>query len=265
MPMPDTQLPPAIPPALPVLPPGQRAIAGFPRFGTHMHRPPPRIPDRPALLVDGEVGEPFRVDLRELADLPVVEQVGDLHCVAGWSAVGLRWSGVRFAVFYEEVVAPRLRADAAVTHIVASGQDGFAARIRLEDLLQPDVLLATGLDGAPLPAAHGAPLRLVSPSQYGHMSIKHLSRIRPCRIEGAGDGPAQPVGAGGLIRMHPRARVWSEERHPNLPAALVRPLYRLFVTPGIALGAVGAHATRVGPASPTAPAARPAAPPRAVR
>jgi DMSO/TMAO reductase YedYZ molybdopterin-dependent catalytic subunit len=265
MPMSDTQLTSAIPSAPSVLPPGQRAVAGFPRFGTHLHRPPPRIPERPALLVDGEVGEPFRVDLPELADLPQVEQVADLHCVSGWSAVGLRWSGVRFDTFYEAVVAPRLRSGAVVTHVVASGQDGFAARIRLEDLRQPDVLLATGLDGAPLPAAHGAPLRLVSPSQYGHMSIKHLRGLRPCRIEGAGDGPAQPVGAGGLIRMHPRARVWSEERHPNLPAALVRPLYRLFVTPGIALGAVGAHATRVGPATPTAPAGRPAAPPRAGR
>jgi DMSO/TMAO reductase YedYZ molybdopterin-dependent catalytic subunit len=246
-----------------LLPPGQWVVTGFPRFGTHLHRPPPRIPERPALLVDGEVDEPFRVDLAELAALPAIEQTSDLHCVTGWSAVGLRWSGVPFGAFYDAVVAPRLRPGAGVTHVVATGLDGLAARILLEDLLQPDVLLATGLDGAPLPPAHGAPLRLVSPSQYGHMNIKHLCGVRVCRVEG--DGPAQPVAAGGLIRMHPRARVWPEERHPNLPTALVRPLYRLFVAPGIALGAVGAHATRVGPATPTALAGPPAARPRAVR
>ena len=26
------------------LPPGQHAIEGFPRFGTHLHRPPPAVP-----------------------------------------------------------------------------------------------------------------------------------------------------------------------------------------------------------------------------
>jgi DMSO/TMAO reductase YedYZ molybdopterin-dependent catalytic subunit len=250
----------------PVLPPGQRAVAGFPRFGTHLHRPPPRVPDAPALRVDGEVDEPFRVDLRALADLPAVEQVSDLHCVAGWSAVGLAWSGIGFGAFYDAVVAPRLRPDAGVTHVVLTGLDGYGARIALDDLRQPDVLLATGLDGAPLPPAHGAPLRLVSPSQYGHMNVKHVCGIRPCRVpDGAAGGPPQIVGGAGLIRMHPRARVWSEERHPQLPATLVRPLYRLFVSPGIALAAVGAHDPRPGPVSRRAPAPPPAAPPRATR
>jgi DMSO/TMAO reductase YedYZ molybdopterin-dependent catalytic subunit len=235
----------------PLLPPGQRAVVGFPRFGTHLHRPPPRVPARPALAVGGVVDEPFSLDLRALADLPAVEQVSDLHCVSGWSAVGLRWSGIGFASFYDAFVAPRLRPDEdPVTHVVLTGLDGFRTRIALDDLREPDVLLATGLDGAPLPAAHGAPLRLVSPSQYGHMSVKHLCGVEPRR--GPRPGPALSV-AGGLVQGHPRARVWPEERHPHLPAALVRPLYRLFVAPGIALGAVGAHGVGVAP-PPEAPA-----------
>ena len=31
------------------LPPGQRAVDGFPRFGTHLHRPPPAVPAEPVI------------------------------------------------------------------------------------------------------------------------------------------------------------------------------------------------------------------------
>ena len=37
------------------LPPGQHAIDGFPRFGTHLHRPPPAAPAAPALTNCGGV------------------------------------------------------------------------------------------------------------------------------------------------------------------------------------------------------------------
>jgi DMSO/TMAO reductase YedYZ molybdopterin-dependent catalytic subunit len=248
------------PTAPPLLPPGQRAVVGHPRFGTHLHHPPPRVPDDPTLLVGGEVDEPFRVDLRELADLPPVEQVSDLHCVSGWSAVGLRWSGVGFGTFYDAVVAPRLRPGAAVTHVVVTGHDGYRTRIVLADLREPDVMLATGLGGAPLTPTYGAPLRLVSPSQYGYMSVKHLCGIEPSSAPRPSRRPALSV-AGGLVPGHPRARVWSEERHAYLPAALVRPLYRLFIAPGIALGAVGAH-DRISPTPPASPSGGPL---RAVR
>lgn len=233
----------------PVLPPGQRAVLGFPRFGAHLHRPPPPVPDRPVLLVRGEVDEPFSVDLAALAVLATADQTSDLHCVSGWSAVGLRWSGIGFAAFYDAVVAPRLRPDMQITHLLLTGHDGYRVRIALEDLREPDVLLATGLDGGPLPPAHGAPLRLVCPSRYGFMSVKHLRAVAPC----SGPLPARSTTvAGGLVHGHPRARVWAEERHPHLPAAVVRRFYRLFVAPGIALGALGAHDPRVTPSAPAA-------------
>ena len=40
--------------------------------------------------------------------------------------------------------------------------------------LHPQTLLAYELNGQPLTAAHGAPLRLVTPLKYG---VKHLKRI----------------------------------------------------------------------------------------
>jgi DMSO/TMAO reductase YedYZ molybdopterin-dependent catalytic subunit len=222
------------------LPPGQRARADFPRFGTHFHRASPPVPDDPVLQIIGAVDRPVRIRVAELRSLPRVERVADFHCVAGWSATGLRWEGVEFATFYERVVAPALVPGTTVTHLVFGGLDGFESAVVLEDALADDVLLADGLDGAPLDGDHGAPLRFVSPSQYGYMSTKHLCRVEvrtePPRLDRL--GAATTVARWGLRSLvfgrHPRARVWEEERLPVIPPQVLRPLYRL-VTPGIAL------------------------------
>ena len=52
------------------LPPGQRAVAGFPRFGTHLHHPPPAVPADPVVEIAGAVSEPVTVPVAELAHAP---------------------------------------------------------------------------------------------------------------------------------------------------------------------------------------------------
>ena len=52
------------------LPPGQYPIDGFPRFGTHFHRPPPAVPVDPVIEISGAVGKSFALPLAELATLP---------------------------------------------------------------------------------------------------------------------------------------------------------------------------------------------------
>jgi DMSO/TMAO reductase YedYZ molybdopterin-dependent catalytic subunit len=209
------------------LPPGQRAISGFPRFGTHLHRPPPSVPAEPVLEISGVATIP----LRELASLPRREVAADFHCVAGWSATGLRWEGVPFGAVYERFVAP-----ATPSHFVFAGLDGAWSFMTREDALADDVLLADRLNGAPLDGAHGAPLRLVAPDHYGFVNTKHLCRIEPRDSEPReGYGTATPFARRGLqliwFKRHPRARVWHEERHRHLPAPVLRLVGRAFYWP----------------------------------
>jgi DMSO/TMAO reductase YedYZ molybdopterin-dependent catalytic subunit len=218
-----------------MLPPGQRPVRGFPRFGTHFHHPPPPVPAEPTLRIDGAVTEPLTVPLRDLRELPRRHVVADFHCVAGWSATGLRWEGVPLAAFYRERLASR--ADGTVTHLKFVGSDGHWSVALLDDVLGDDVLLADHLDGRPLDGDHGAPLRLVSPGQYGFINTKHL-----CRIDLLTAEPATCVGSAsaeahlGLrlfgYRRFVRARVWEQERHRFLPPRLVREISRLLI-PGI--------------------------------
>jgi DMSO/TMAO reductase YedYZ molybdopterin-dependent catalytic subunit len=227
------------------LPPGQRRVDGFPRFGTHLHRPPPRVPVDPAIEISGAVPRSFALPLAELARLPRRELTTDFHCVAGWSATNLQWEGVAFETFYRRVIEPSIPSHTSVTHLVFGGLDGYESLVSIEDAMGDDVLIAEHLDGRPLDGDHGAPVRLVSPSQYGYVSTKHLCRIevytsRPVKNLGAASSIARVGLRGPLVMRHPRARVWLEERHPYLPARSLRPVYRLLSKPIALLSARGA-------------------------
>lgn len=206
------------------LPPGQRWVRGFPRFGSHLSRPAPAVPVDPVLEVRGAVTEGFDLPLATLSTLPRREVLADFHCVAGWSAADLRWEGVAFETVYRAVIQPALRPGVPVTHVLCRGLDGWESVMTIEDALADDVLIAQNLDGHPLGGDHGAPARLVSPRQYGYFSVKHLSRI-----EVLTEAPQRAEGL--LLRSHPRGRVWEEERNGALPARMVRPFYRMLIGP----------------------------------
>jgi DMSO/TMAO reductase YedYZ molybdopterin-dependent catalytic subunit len=214
------------------LPPGQRLIDGFPRFGTNLSRPAPAVPVDPVLEIRGAVTEAFDVPLTALATLSRRTLNADFHCVAGWSATDLHWEGVEFETVYRTYIEPALPPETSVTHLVFRGLDRYQSIVTIEDALGDGVLLADRLDGGPLDGDHGAPIRLVSPAQYGFMSTKHLSRIEVHTSEPRhGHGSPFSRLPARLLFPHSRARVWEEERHRYVPAWALRRLYRATIAP----------------------------------
>jgi len=104
--------------------------------------------------------------------------------------------------------------------VLFRSQDGFRSILPLSDLLADDVILADRLDGEPLSAKHGAPLRLITPAHYGYKSAKHLTAIEFWPDERKFKPP--------MFRFmsHPRARVEFEERGLWFPGWFLRYLYR---------------------------------------
>lgn len=209
------------------LPPGQRAIAAFPRFGLRPFATRfPNTADGASIDIGGDVATPIAVTT-EIADLLRVEQTSDFHCVTTWTSVGLRWGGYRFADFYHQIVVPLAGPLPGAAFVVLRGRDGARTTLPLEDLLQQEVVLADHLNGVPLTMEHGGPLRIVAPSRYGYKSVKFISRIEFWRS-------AEHYRTYGLrFMVHPRGRVALEERGQWVPGWLLRYLYRPLIGPTI--------------------------------
>ena len=205
------------------LPPGQRLIAEFPRFGIIAFARRPLKNKLIRLEISGAVSPPVMLTATELSTLPRTGLTADFHCAAGWTYRSLQWSGFRFKDVFDRWIAPSLSPQVQIGFVLLRCQDGYRTALPLADLLADDVLLADQLNGQPLNIPHGAPLRLVAPAHYGYKSVKHLDRI-------------EFLAAGEEYRLvlprlldHPRARVAQEERGQILPGWLSRYLFRPFI------------------------------------
>jgi DMSO/TMAO reductase YedYZ molybdopterin-dependent catalytic subunit len=103
--------------------------------------------------------------LPELAAYQVRRRV-TLDCTSGWYA-HQDWTGVPVAALLRDVGEAR----SLLVHSIT----GYWMRLPVDDIDQ--LLLATGVGGAPLSPGHGFPLRLVAPARRGFWWVKWVDRI----------------------------------------------------------------------------------------
>ncbi len=121
------------------------------------------------LRVDGLVAQPLDLSLDDLLRMPRVSYTVKHHCVEGWSAIA-SWHGVPLAAIVE-----RCRPQPTARYIsFASFDAGYTNGWDLASALHPQTILAYGMNDNPLPPAHGAPLRLYSPTKLGYKLTKYL-------------------------------------------------------------------------------------------
>jgi DMSO/TMAO reductase YedYZ molybdopterin-dependent catalytic subunit len=187
------RIPPPSDPAPPVPAGATPAVAGlapavtpngdFYRIDTAISLPAGSLEDW-RLTIEGRVDRELTLTYAQLLARPSIERVITLTCVSnpvGGGLVGTaRWQGVRLADLLDEV---GVHDDA--TLVLGRSDDGFTAgfpRALLDD--GRDAMVAYAMNGDPLPAAHGFPLRLVVPGLYGYVSAtKWLTSIRLTTIE----------------------------------------------------------------------------------
>jgi DMSO/TMAO reductase YedYZ molybdopterin-dependent catalytic subunit len=206
------------------LPPGQRAIEFFPRFGVPAYAN--RLPGKSEaeLILGGEITQPMTLRLQDLRGLPRREIISDFHCVTTWTRRGLHWEGWALRDIYDAFIAPRARPASAPSYLDLHARDGYRTSLLLADALASNVLVADRLEGDSLPPEHGAPLRLVAPDLYGYKNVKHVFGIDLRSHFHAGRAERQ-------TRAHPRGRVAMEERGRGLPGWAYRLLYRALFLP----------------------------------
>jgi DMSO/TMAO reductase YedYZ molybdopterin-dependent catalytic subunit len=134
------------------------------------------------LIVEGLVRRPAQFSLTDLKAMPARSQITRHDCVEGWSAIG-GWTGVPLGYLLRTVgVAPGARyvvfrcADDLENSLDGSGM--YYESIDLFDAFHHQTILAYAMNGKPLDAAHGAPLRLRVERQLGYKHAKYVMRIQ---------------------------------------------------------------------------------------
>lgn len=202
------------------------------RFFVRSHFGVPRIdPLRWRLRVEGAVRRPLELDLEALQALGAQEATVTLECAGNGRSLlkptppGLPWGlgavgTARFTGLPLEALLRRAGLEPGAREVAFFGADqgevegggveAYARSLPLEEALRPEVLLAWGMNGAPLPPEHGFPLRLVVPGWYGMASVKWLVRILVLRAPFKGYFQAQDYlyqSPGGRVEPVTRIRV----------------------------------------------------------
>jgi DMSO/TMAO reductase YedYZ molybdopterin-dependent catalytic subunit len=122
------------------------------------------------LTIKGMVDNPMKLTFDQLLDYELIEADITLACVSneigGYLVGNARWLGVRLA----DVLADA-RVQPGADQLVGRSTDGFTTGSPLATVLDGrNSIIAIGMNGEPLPAAHGFPARIVVPGLYGYVS-----------------------------------------------------------------------------------------------
>jgi len=252
-------------PALALPPDADFASAGTPTFLTanrdfYRIDTALRIPRLTAadwsMRVHGLVDEELRLSYDELLAQPLLEKTITMTCVSN-EVNGNLVSTANFTGVSLRELLLRAGVRPGADQIFSTSVDGWSAGTPTDVVLRADsdALLAIGMNGEPLPAEHGFPVRMVVPGLYGFVSatkwvvdlelttfdakqaywprrgwarrapIKTQSRVdRPRSFETLARGPAGTVTLAGIAwaqqRGIDRVEVRLDERGPWLPARL---------------------------------------------
>jgi DMSO/TMAO reductase YedYZ molybdopterin-dependent catalytic subunit len=137
------------------------------------------------LRIHGMVEREITLSYHDLLKRPLIEDWITLCCVsnpvAGPYIGNAKWLGASLASLLR-AARPRAGAD----QLLCTSTDGFTSGTPLATVLDGrDALLAVAMNGAPLPVAHGFPVRMVTPGLYGYVSAtKWVTDIKVTTFRG---------------------------------------------------------------------------------
>ena len=154
---------------IPGLTPFMTSNASFYRVDTDLVLPQVS-PETWTLTIDGMVDRPVELTFAELLKMPLTEADITLVCVSnevgGTYNGNATWLGVPLAGLLRRA-GVRPGAD----QVLSAATDGMTISTPVATIMDGrNALLAVGMNGQPLPVAHGFPARMIVPGLYGYVS-----------------------------------------------------------------------------------------------
>ena len=154
---------------IPGLTPFITSNASFYRVDTDLVLPQVS-PETWTLTIDGMVDRPVELTFAELLKMPLTEADITLVCVSnevgGTYNGNAAWLGVPLAGLLRRA-GVRVGAD----QVLSAATDGMTISTPVAAIMDGrNALLAVGMNGQPLPVAHGFPARMIVPGLYGYVS-----------------------------------------------------------------------------------------------
>ncbi|WP_435102138.1 sulfite oxidase [Arhodomonas sp. AD133] len=192
------------------------------------------------LTVGGQVARPLQLSLADIKARRAVTVPVTMECAGNgrarlsprslsqpWLCEAVstaQWTGTPLRGVLEEAGIVE-----GAEEIVFTGEDWgvqggevqpYQRSLTVTEALRDDVLLVYAMNGEPLPAQHGYPLRLLVPGWYGMTSVKWLTAI---------EVSAEPFDGFQMVKSY---RDSLDAEDPGLPISLIRPK-SLVIPPGI--------------------------------
>jgi sulfoxide reductase catalytic subunit YedY len=145
----------------------------IPEFYVRYYKPFP-APD-PAtwqLTIEGLVDEPAVLTLEQIQSvLAYKAQNTRMKCVECWSSRAT-WGG-----FTYESLASLVKPKSDATHLRFDCADSYWEVLPISELQREGALFVTHMNGIPVPAKYGSPLRMIIPWLYGYKGAKAVTKL----------------------------------------------------------------------------------------
>jgi DMSO/TMAO reductase YedYZ molybdopterin-dependent catalytic subunit len=121
---------------------------------------------------------PISLTIEDIRALPRVDMVTRMCCIEGWSEI-VHWAGSRLVDLTHKYPALLTGPDGRSARYLGADtpDEAYYVGLDIKSALHPQTLLCYEMNGKPLTADHGAPLRLVLPHKYGIKSLKCVGSL----------------------------------------------------------------------------------------
>ncbi len=129
-----------------------------------------------ALEISGLIDDPVSLSYDDILEMPQESVFATLETISnppgGRSIGNAVWTGVPFGLILEQAGI-----DDSVLEAAFFCEDGYSTSLTIDEIREEGVMLAYRMNGKPLTAEHGYPIRMVVPEKYGMKWPKWINKI----------------------------------------------------------------------------------------